>query len=164
MTDKRAVLSAFSQKINRFFPGVRIFFFSFQDFGILPYEKQINRRNWNRALLVALSVQVALSKVDSCIEMMTFGDRTAEFAAVAQALRNKGLKPVTKRKDTLYTSRMQINQLASEIGKDTHATSQKLAVLTKCTHWRTVTHTETRRPALNGLYTASSPLCDSHSQ
>ena len=75
--------------------------------------------------------------------MMTFGDRTAEFASVAQALRNKGLVPKTKRKETIYTSRKQINQLASEIGKDTHATAQKLAVLTKRTSTKGVEYENT---------------------
>jgi non-ribosomal peptide synthetase component E (peptide arylation enzyme) len=70
---------------------------------------------------------------DHQLKMMVFGDRTAEFASVAQALRNQGLKPQTRRKDNMYTARMNINKLSSEIGKDTHATAQKLAVLTRCT-------------------------------
>jgi len=65
--------------------------------------------------------------------MMTFGDRTTEFAAIAQALRNKGMKPAVRRKENIYTMRMNLNRLANEIGKDTHATAQKLAVLTRCT-------------------------------
>lgn len=64
---------------------------------------------------------------------MVFGDRTSEFVTIAQSLRNKGLKPVAKRKETVYTARMKINQLAAEIGKDTHATAQKLSVLTRRT-------------------------------
>jgi hypothetical protein len=68
---------------------------------------------------------------------MAFGDRTAEFASVAQTLRNKGLKPLSKRKDTVYTARMNINRLAAEIGKDTHATSRKLEVLTRRTRAET---------------------------
>lgn len=63
--------------------------------------------------------------------MMTFGDRTSEFASVAQTLRNKGLKPLAKRKETVYSARMNINRLAAEIGKDTHATARKLEVLTR---------------------------------
>lgn len=65
--------------------------------------------------------------------MLAFGDRTAEFASVAQSLRNQGVKPVSKRKENAYTARMNVNRLSSEIGKDTHATAQKLAVLTKRT-------------------------------
>jgi syntaxin 5 len=63
--------------------------------------------------------------------MIAFGDRTGEFASIAQTLRNTGLKPATKRKENHFTARMNINRLSSEIGKDTHATAQKLAVLTK---------------------------------
>lgn len=65
--------------------------------------------------------------------MNAFGDRTSEFAAVAQALRSKGLKPLKHRKENVYTARMETNRLAAEISKDTHATAQKLEVLTKRT-------------------------------
>ena len=66
--------------------------------------------------------------------MNTFGERTSEFGAIAQALRSRGLKPLKHRKENVYTARMEVNRLAGEISKDTNATAQKLHVLTTRTH------------------------------
>lgn len=88
-------------------------------------------------LVLAFLAQLTFWKpsvLTSHASMMTFGDRTSEFSLVAQALRNNGLKPTTRRRETIYTARMNINKLASEIGKDTHATAQKLQVLTRRTN------------------------------
>jgi hypothetical protein len=65
---------------------------------------------------------------------MTFGDRTSEFAAVAQQLRQKDAVVVRPRvKESKAAQKISVNRAASEISHDTYEVAQKLKELMKCT-------------------------------
>lgn len=64
---------------------------------------------------------------------MTFGDRTAEFVAVAESLRARPGVHVTPRMRQPFAAKVSINKAASEIGRETYETAEKLKELTKCT-------------------------------
>lgn len=67
---------------------------------------------------------------------MAFGDRTLEFSQYAQNLRNRGVvvrKPV--KQDSDVSKKINFNKAASEIGRHTFETAQKLKELTRCMYY-----------------------------
>lgn len=64
--------------------------------------------------------------------MSLFGDRTLEFSQMARSFRNQTPQPqIKKRRNPNIAAKINLNSLAAEIGKDTHATAQKLKELTR---------------------------------
>lgn len=65
---------------------------------------------------------------------MTFGDRTSEFAGVAQQLKSREAIVVRPRvKETKAQQKISVNRAASEISHDTYEVAQKLKELMKRT-------------------------------
>jgi hypothetical protein len=63
---------------------------------------------------------------------MTFGDRTAEFAAVAASLRQRpDVRVQPRHRNNALSTKLSLSKAASEIGRETHETTQKLKELTK---------------------------------
>eukprot|EP01121_Diplochlamys_sp_Union-15-3_P001311 TRINITY_DN11149_c0_g1_i1.p1 TRINITY_DN11149_c0_g1~~TRINITY_DN11149_c0_g1_i1.p1 ORF type:complete len:298 (-),score=36.24 TRINITY_DN11149_c0_g1_i1:21-914(-) len=63
-------------------------------------------------------------------------DRTKEFSVITEGLRKRGVRPnlplvKTSTKKTSIPNDVQVNQIASEIGRETYETAQKLKELTK---------------------------------
>eukprot|EP01122_Echinamoeba_exundans_P005515 TRINITY_DN1566_c0_g1_i1.p1 TRINITY_DN1566_c0_g1~~TRINITY_DN1566_c0_g1_i1.p1 ORF type:complete len:294 (+),score=67.57 TRINITY_DN1566_c0_g1_i1:332-1213(+) len=70
---------------------------------------------------------------------MTFGDRTSEFAAVAQQLRQKEAIVVKPRvKESKAQQKISVNRAASEISHDTYEVAQKLKELMKLSKSRSL--------------------------
>jgi U3 small nucleolar ribonucleoprotein component len=64
---------------------------------------------------------------------MALKDRTVEFNTIAEAIRKKGeVKIKSRPKSSFVQQRISINKLASDIGKQTYETTQRLAELTRC--------------------------------
>lgn len=63
---------------------------------------------------------------------MVFGDRTREFSHYAQNLRNRGVVPRTRKTESDVTKKLNFNRAATEIGRHTFETAQKLKELTRC--------------------------------
>jgi syntaxin 5 len=64
--------------------------------------------------------------------LMALKDRTAEFNAIAETIRKShAVKTRPRPKASLFQQRISINKLASEIGKQTYETTQRLAELTR---------------------------------
>jgi len=63
--------------------------------------------------------------------MMIFGDRTAEFTAVAQSLKNRADVHVRPRSNNPIQHKISLNKAASEIGRMIQECAEKLKELTR---------------------------------